>query len=206
MTGLTNSGYPSKKAMAPSFLNFKDLRRRSRASFRTDRSTDGSSDASQGTTPTTGSLTPPSLGQQSDPALHLQVKDQVQPIPPVPPARPPLPSNPNGAANRYSVSGMAGLGSPTQSGRGSALPVSQFSPRITNVPDNSWVSRGGGWQPAKTCLANLKANTQIGLSKGGHHPRDSWGSITPVAGRNSHRQPARRRLPSDPMAYLQLSF
>lgn len=125
-----------ENVMAPSFLNFKDLRRRSRASFRTDRSTDASSEASQGATPTTGSLTPPSIGQQSDPALHLQVKDQP---PPVPQTRPQLASNPNGA-NRYSVSGMAGLGSPVQSGRGPALPVSQYSPRITNVPDNSWVS------------------------------------------------------------------
>ncbi|KAK0648796.1 putative peptidase family-domain-containing protein [Cercophora newfieldiana] len=120
--------------MAPSFLNFKDLRRRSRASFRTDRSTDASSEASQGTTPTTGSLTPPSIAQQSDPALHLQVKDQP---PPVPQTRPQLAGNTNGA-NRYSVSGMAGLGSPVQVGRGPALPVSQYSPRITNVPDNSW--------------------------------------------------------------------
>ncbi|KAK5653577.1 hypothetical protein OQA88_8839 [Cercophora sp. LCS_1] len=124
--------------MAPSLFSFKDLRRRSRASFKTDRSTDTSSDASQGTTPTSGSVTPPSIGQQSDLALNLQVKDQLQP-PPVPQIRPPLPGNPNGASNRYSVSGMAGLGSPVQTGRGPALPVSQFSPRILNVPDSSWV-------------------------------------------------------------------
>ncbi|KAK3346268.1 putative peptidase family-domain-containing protein [Lasiosphaeria hispida] len=125
--------------MAPSFLNFKELRRRSRASFRTETSTDTSSDASHGTTPTTGSLTPPSIGQQSDPALNLQLKDQLPPSPAAATARPPLQTTANGATNRYSVSGMAGLGSPVQAGRGPSLPVSQFSPRITNVPDNSWV-------------------------------------------------------------------
>ncbi|KAK3941195.1 putative peptidase family-domain-containing protein [Diplogelasinospora grovesii] len=125
--------------MAPSFLNIKNLRRRSRASFRTERSTDTSSDASQGTTPTSGSVTPPSIAQQSDPALNLQLKDQLQSPPPVPNTRPPLQSQINGTANRLSVSGMAGLGSPVQSGRGPSLPVSQYSPRITSVPDNSWV-------------------------------------------------------------------
>ncbi|KAK3313912.1 putative peptidase family-domain-containing protein [Apodospora peruviana] len=129
--------------MAPSFLNFKELRRRSRASFRTERSTDtsGSSDASNGTTPTTGSLTPPSI-TQSDLDLNLQVKEKDQaPSPPLALAsaqtRPPLQSSSN--SNRYSVSGMTGLGSPASSGKGPALPVSQYSPRITNVVENSWV-------------------------------------------------------------------
>lgn len=34
---------------------------------------------------------------------------------------------------------MTGLGVPVQGGRGPSLPVSQFSPQITNVSDNSWV-------------------------------------------------------------------
>ncbi|RYO79793.1 hypothetical protein DL764_009979 [Monosporascus ibericus] len=95
--------------MAPSFLNFKELRRRSRASFRTDRSTDTSSNSdhhSQEMDPTTGSITPPSLSIQSDPAINLH-KDQPQ-APPVPPRPPVQPHN----SNRYSVSGMTGLGSP----------------------------------------------------------------------------------------------
>lgn len=65
--------------MPPSFLSFKDLRRRSRASFRTHSSTDTSSDGvgSSTTTPsTTGSMTPPSIAQSSDPALDLQLKQQ----------------------------------------------------------------------------------------------------------------------------------
>lgn len=133
--------------MAPSFLNFKDLRRRSRASFRTERSTDTSSDASNGSngsTPTTGSLTPPSIGLQSDPALDVLVKEQREPQP-SPPAvsvpRPQLQVQPNAATNtnRYSVSGMTGLGSPLLVGRNPTLLVSQYSPRITNVTDNSWV-------------------------------------------------------------------
>ena len=122
------------------------------ASFRTERSTDVSSDASHGTTPTSGSLTPPSIGQESDPALDLQVKES-QHSPPAAAAattHPPPSGNPNSAANRYSVSGMAGLGYPAQGGRGPSLPVSQFSPRIVNVPDNSWVSPWLQGKPAKT--------------------------------------------------------
>ncbi|KAL2024777.1 hypothetical protein VTK56DRAFT_5598 [Thermocarpiscus australiensis] len=34
---------------------------------------------------------------------------------------------------------MAGLGSPVSGGKGVTLPVSQYSPRIANVPDGSWV-------------------------------------------------------------------
>ncbi|KAL2194553.1 putative peptidase family-domain-containing protein [Corynascus similis CBS 632.67] len=128
--------------MPPSFLNFKELRRRSRASFKTERSTDESSETSNHTTPTSGSLTPPSIGADSDPALNLQLKDQPQPQPPSVPstavARPQPHPFPN-ASNRYSVSGMSGLGSPVPGGRGPSLPVSQFSPRIINVADNSWV-------------------------------------------------------------------
>jgi hypothetical protein len=127
--------------MAPSFLNFKELRRRSRASFRTERSTDSSSDSvSNLPTPTSGSLTPPSIGQQSDPALNLMLKDQPQSPPTVTISRPQTHPYPSGATNRYSVSGMAGLGSPVPAGRGPGLPVSQYSPRITNVSENTWVS------------------------------------------------------------------
>ncbi|KAK0610463.1 putative peptidase family-domain-containing protein [Bombardia bombarda] len=123
--------------MAPSsFFNFKELRRRSRASFRTDRSTDTASDASNGT-PTTGSLTPPSISGQSDSALNLPLKDQFL-SPNAVPSRPPPQTAASGGSNRQSVSGMAGLGSPVLVGRGLSLPVSQYSPQITNVPDNSW--------------------------------------------------------------------
>lgn len=120
--------------MAPSILNFRALRRRSKASFKTDRSnTDVSSDASQGNTPTptSGASTPPSLAHASDPALNLQVKDSNQPL-----ARPPL--QPVSNSHRNSVSGMAGLGSPVVTGK-STLPVSQYAPRIANVAENAWV-------------------------------------------------------------------
>ncbi len=81
--------------------------------------------------------TPPSLAHQSDLALNLQVKNQSNGN--LVTLRPPLQSGANGAANRYSVSGMVGLGSPAQGGRGPILPVSPYSPRVTNVADNSWV-------------------------------------------------------------------
>ncbi|KAK4653187.1 hypothetical protein QC762_505880 [Podospora pseudocomata] len=125
--------------MAPSLFNFKELRRRSRQSFRTERSTDTSSDASNGTTPTSGSSTPPSIGQQSDSALNLQLADKFLSPSSAGLSRPSAQPYPNGGSNRYSVSGMAGLGSPVSNGgKGPSLPVSQYSPRITNVPDNSW--------------------------------------------------------------------
>lgn len=134
--------------MAPTFLN--NLRRRSRASFRTNRSTDTSSDGatSQATSPSSGSLTPPSIDHQSDPALHLQVKDQQQlqrrqsqmsqsqsqlNVP----TRPPLSSN----SNRNSVSGMSGLGAPSINGR-QTLPVSPYAPRVINITENAWVCLG----------------------------------------------------------------
>lgn len=167
--------------MAPSFLNLKELRRRSRASFRTDRSTDSKSDSSKTTTPTSGSLTPPSIAQQSDPALHLQLKDEA-PIP-----RPQLHPYPNGGSNRYSVSGMVGLGSPVPCGKGPSLPVSQYSPRITNVPDNSWV--GGapnscGWildDPHKRDTNSQQVYQKVLLAHGtigdpSHHSLD--GTLT----------------------------
>ncbi|KAI0474980.1 putative peptidase family-domain-containing protein [Xylariaceae sp. FL0804] len=120
--------------MPPSLFNFKELRRRSRASFRTERSTDTSSNDDQNATPTTGSITPPSIAAQSDPALHLQTKGTPPPMP----TRPPLQSLTNTSTNRYSVSGMAGLGSPSLNGK-STLPPSKYAPRINNISDNSWV-------------------------------------------------------------------
>ncbi|KAI5859916.1 putative peptidase family-domain-containing protein [Durotheca rogersii] len=122
--------------MAPAFLNFKEFRRRSRASFRTDQSTDVSSydeRRSQNAASTNGSITPPSISAQSDPALSSQSKDQLQP-PPVPGNRPPP------SSSRYSVSGMTGIGSPSLNGK-SSLPVSQYAPRITNLGENTWVSQ-----------------------------------------------------------------
>lgn len=121
--------------MAPSILNFRALRRRSKASFKTDRSnTDVSSEASNTTTPTptSGASTPPSIAQASDPALDLQLKDSNHPA-----ARLPLPTVPN--SHRNSVSGMAGLGSPIN-GK-STLPVSPYAPRIANITENAWVSK-----------------------------------------------------------------
>ncbi|CAJ2508565.1 Uu.00g135910.m01.CDS01 [Anthostomella pinea] len=125
----------------PSFLtNFKQLRRRSRASFRNDdrSTTDASSTEdrqSQNTTPTTGSITPPSITTQSDPAIN-NLKDLSSQSTASLPTRPPLQSYAN--SNRYSVSGMTGLGSPSLNGK-STLPVSQYAPRLTNLIDGSWV-------------------------------------------------------------------
>jgi hypothetical protein len=124
--------------MAPGFL--KELRRRSRASFRTDHSTDTSSEgaASHGTAPSSGSVTPPSIAQQSDPALNLQLKhnngSQGQHINNT--SRPALVSGSN--SGRYSVSGMSGLGAPSPGGKQS-LPVSPYAPKVHNMTENAWV-------------------------------------------------------------------
>lgn len=158
--------------MPPSFLSFKDLRRRSRASFRTHSSTDTSSDGvgSSTTTPsTTGSMTPPSIAQSSDPALDLQLKHQNgsqtrlqrqssqqqlhsqsptrsfsqhnlnSQSQPHPNANPQARPPLSSNSNRNSVSGMSGLGAPSLSGRQN-LPVSQYAPRLLNITDNAWVS------------------------------------------------------------------
>ncbi|UKZ76095.1 hypothetical protein TrVFT333_003791 [Trichoderma virens FT-333] len=127
--------------MAPAFLSLKDLRRRSRASFRTENSNDTSSDGTlshetNDTTPSSGSLTPPS--HLSDPALNLQVKDSNASgqYPAQAQNRPMM--VPGGNSSRYSVSGMSGLGSPAPNGR-TNLPVSQYAPRVQNIAENAWV-------------------------------------------------------------------
>ncbi len=126
--------------MAPSFL--KDLRRRSKASFRTDRSTDeSSSNDTNGSTPSTSTLnsagdqggtTPPLT--KSGSASNLQNGNMP---PPVPLYRP---TSQMPASNRYStigsVSGMSGLGSPAQN---SSLPTSPYAPKILSIADNTWV-------------------------------------------------------------------
>lgn len=125
--------------MAPSLFNFRELRRRSKASFRTEHSTDNSSDAGgSGATPTSGSLTPPSVTSASDPSLLLhdpkEPKDaQSQSAPATP--RPPLTAS--SSTYRRSISGMSGLGYPPMNG--GAAPTSPYAPKIANVSENAWV-------------------------------------------------------------------
>lgn len=143
--------------MAPSLLSLKSIRRRSKASFKTEKSsndaTDASSDGSHGRTPTSGSLTPPSAAPSvaglSDVALNHQLSKEklsespsgTPPVPPLPQLRPPLRATTNGS-NRHSVSGMTGLGSPAPGGRGPQpqLPVSPYAPQIDNIRNGAWVS------------------------------------------------------------------
>lgn len=125
--------------MAPKFL--KQLRRRSKASFRTEASTDTSSDGavSHGTAPSSGSVTPPSIAHHSDPALNLQLKDSGEQLTQTS-SRPALPTN-GSNASRYStqsVPGVSGTGSPRLGGK-SSIPLSKYAPRIHNLNENSWV-------------------------------------------------------------------
>lgn len=134
--------------MAPSPFSIKSLRRRSKASFKTEKS-DNSSDVSQNRTPTSGSLTPPSaapsVNDQSEAMLHQQLQKEIDAglpgVPPIPGMRPPLRAATNNS-NRFSVNGMAGLGSPALGGRQPQLPVSPYAPQIDNIRDRAWVSAG----------------------------------------------------------------
>ena len=137
----------AQSKMASSLFSLKSLRRRSKASFRTDRSTDTSSEGevsvSHGSTPTSGFYTPPSLSQKSDDALSLKIKDQ--PSGSLAPPRPPLPA-PSQSMNRMSVAGsingtIAALGNPSAYGSRTHLPLSPYAPRVTNLTDGCWVSQ-----------------------------------------------------------------
>ncbi|KAG9229746.1 zinc metallo protein-like proteinase [Amylocarpus encephaloides] len=129
--------------MAPSFL--KEIRRRSKSSFRTDRSTDSSSgsgttnDSSPATKSSStlssinGGTTPPSTA----PVLtSLTLASNIQKLNKTPPLTPGRPTAPAAAVNRQSVSGMSGLGSPSPM---STLPCSPYAPRILSISDNTWV-------------------------------------------------------------------
>lgn len=159
------------RTMAPAFL--KSLRRRSRASFRTDRSTDDSSEGafSNGTGPSSGLVTPASTAHQSDPALDLQVSKEPAPSSqnahsPVP--RPPLAPVAN-TKRHSSSSGMSGLGAPSVRGR-SNLPLSPYAPMILNVSENAWVCRMlcHGREPKSGVLC---ADSRLGLSENASRPR-----------------------------------
>lgn len=134
--------------MAPSFL--KEIRRRSKSSFRTDRSTDSSNasnNESNASVPKNkssstlssiygGTTTPPasSFLSKSPSAGNLQQQQQqLGTPPPLPNVRPTVSTS---SSNRYSVSGMSGLGSPSPK---STLPTSPYAPRILSITDNTWV-------------------------------------------------------------------
>lgn len=192
--------------MAPSFLSLKSLRRRSRASFRTERSNDTSSEGShsQGIdrTPTSGSLTPPSLGpHQSDPALNLQLKQQTQPqqqqtqlqqqqtdvppvlVAPIPIQPRPLLANPNSdPSKRRSVSSMSGVGSPRGSPRLGSPTMGNNRSSIYSAPKPA--------SPYAPRILNISDNTWVSaisldsLSSGG-------GSMHPTPARNRKCQKSR---------------
>lgn len=164
--------------MSPSIFSFRGLRRRSKASFVTERSTDTSSDGSNGGSSaepalTTGSLTPPSIAHSSDPALNLQLnkdgsaasvvgqldvaaEEPVQSLGHTLPRLRPPPSPYAGSTNRnrHSVSGMTGLGSPVSSRGGPVLPVSRYAPRLANLQDNTWVRRSPACFEAQALVMN----------------------------------------------------
>lgn len=119
--------------MPPKF-NFKELRRRSLASFRTNRSTDTSSNdepsSSSQELSSVGSITPPSLADESDSTLQTQ-------IPAVP--RPPFESNSNRFSVTESILSESYSTKDLQDQLQDQQPLSQYAPRVTNIRDKSTV-------------------------------------------------------------------
>ncbi len=119
--------------MAPKF-NLRQLRRRSLASFRTTRSTDTSSNdepsSSSQELSSVGSITPPSLADESDPALHPQVPATT---------RPPPESNSNRFSVAESVASEPRSTKDVQDQLQYHQPLSQYAPRVSNIRDKSTV-------------------------------------------------------------------
>ncbi|KAI0542398.1 metallopeptidase [Xylaria digitata] len=118
----------------PAKFNLKQIRRRSLASFRTNRSTDTSSNDEPSNSSqelsSVGSITPPSLADESDPALHAQV-------PAMP--RPPLESTSNRFSIAESVASEPRSTKDLQEQLQSHQPLSQYAPRVTNIREKSTV-------------------------------------------------------------------
>lgn len=137
--------------MAPSFL--KELRRRSKSSFRTEKTgrTPGSADSNTGSdegkgiesalaaksssslNSSSGGTTPPAPLTSPSSTTNLQTLSNGNGQHPVSPNRPTITTS-----NRYSVSGMSGLGSPNGS---TTIPVSPYAPRILSIESGSWVQQ-----------------------------------------------------------------
>lgn len=120
--------------MAPSLFSLKGLRRRSKASFQTERSTDTSSEevsVSNGTTPTSGSSTPPSLSHKSDDTLSTSIKDT---IPGAQIQQRTLTHN-----VRKKRTSMMNMGPSSTNSSKTNLSLSPYTPRIANFIDGSWV-------------------------------------------------------------------
>lgn len=120
--------------MAPKF-NLKQIRRRSLASFRTSsRSTDTSSNdepsSSSQELSSVGSITPPSLADESDPVLHTQIS---------PLSRPPSESNNNRFSVTESVASEHRSTKDLQDQLQQSQSLSQYVPQVTNIRDKTTV-------------------------------------------------------------------
>ncbi|MCJ1312155.1 hypothetical protein MMC25_005829 [Agyrium rufum] len=130
----------------PSFL--KDLRRRSKASFKTEKSSSNGSEGSNGTGPATNksSSTLDSIyGNVSTPASSILPQISTSNLASTKTngaetaSLPSRPSTLTAANNRYS---MSGLGAPQINGSSmSKLPQSIYAPQILSISDNSWVNQ-----------------------------------------------------------------
>lgn len=131
---LSDSKYSTSVPLTMTFLN--TLRKKSRSSSKVDRpvsrperspSTGGSNQLPNSKSSTTvntsiGSFTPPLVSPIADQKSGTTTR---------------RPNITNSTSSRYSVSGMAGLGSPDMGG---GLSISPYAPRIHNVKDGACVS------------------------------------------------------------------
>ncbi|RWA08357.1 hypothetical protein EKO27_g6752 [Xylaria grammica] len=113
-------------------FNLKQIRRRSLATFKTNRSTDTSSNDEPSSSgqelSSVGSITPPSLAEESDPALHTQIPAMTRP----------LDSN----SNRFSIAESVASEPRSTKDLQEQLqqyhqPLTQFGPRVTNIRNKS---------------------------------------------------------------------
>ncbi|CRG85942.1 hypothetical protein PISL3812_02945 [Talaromyces islandicus] len=125
---------------------FRELRRRSKASFRTNTSGDSKSndDMTSGQSSSTletaySSSTPPSSLKPTLSTANLQTLSETasgsETLMQSPPPQRPVPIT--SQSNRNSC--YAGISSPTNSSIRSPAPTSPYAPRIISVSDNSWV-------------------------------------------------------------------
>lgn len=206
----------------PSFLN--DLRRLSSRSFRSDRSSQRSSDSSAGLPSTKststlntagGSTTPPSTlpSEKSSSNLQTIASSSTNPAPPVSIRPSVYPSQ----SSRYSITvrhllrpvtrvctsltstqGASTINLPTSPGGTpprSQIPTSPFAPRVLTVSDNSWVN-------ARFSTLLAAPLTVVGSSKSTFNLRSDLRSRPGLLRRSGLGLPSPRYLSSHQLARL----
>lgn len=146
----------------PSSFSLKEIRRLSFASlsFRTDRSADTSSNDDPVSSPeqsSVGSITPPSISNNSDPALHIQIPTETKMTPPLAPTN-----------KRYSLEeSTASQVAPTKTQQAHAQPLqeyhqplAEYAPQVTNIRHGTTVRH----HPSTLSLPLLLARSSLPMA------------------------------------------